>query len=117
MPAALISPLAGPKGRAGVAVARSIAETDLPHERDQVIHEVLLDDLTSSHLAMVKKSTSNDLPVGGISFPSGPCIGPVIVPVNRKPSMSNHPKRRRSCRVDSRLGCPGTSHNAIASAR
>jgi hypothetical protein len=32
---------------------------------------------------MVQKSTSNDLPVGGISVPSGPFIGPFIEPVKR----------------------------------
>ena len=37
-----------------------------------------------SHRATVQKSTSNDLPVGGISSSSGPFIGPFMVPVNLK---------------------------------
>ena len=31
----------------------------------------------------MQKSTSNDWFVGGMSFPSGPFIGPFIVPVKR----------------------------------
>jgi hypothetical protein len=36
-----------------------------------------------SQRATVQKSTSNDLPVSGISVPSARTIGPVIVPANR----------------------------------
>ena len=37
----------------------------------------------SSHLATVQNSTSKLFPVGGISVPSGPFIGPVMVPRKR----------------------------------
>ena len=58
-----------------------VAQADLLHEGDQVVQEVLFHICPLSHLATVQKSTSKDLPVGGICLPSGPCIGPVMVPV------------------------------------
>ncbi len=38
---------------------------------------------SSLHRATVQKSISNDFPVGGMSVPFGPVIGPFIVPVKR----------------------------------
>jgi hypothetical protein len=58
------------------------AQADLLQERDQVVHEIFLDDLAVVPEA-VQKSTSNALPVGSMLGPSAIAIGPVMWPVKR----------------------------------
>jgi hypothetical protein len=57
------------------------AQSDLLHEGHQVVKRYSSTICPFFQWPTVQKSTSNDLPVGGISVPSGPTMGPVMVPV------------------------------------
>jgi hypothetical protein len=57
-------------------------QAELLHHQDLVVEELLLDELPSFKWATVQNSTLNDLPLGGITVPSGIVTGPLNVPVN-----------------------------------
>jgi len=60
-----------------------VLHPDLLHEGHDVVEQVFLVICPFFQWPTVQKSTSNDFPVGAISFPSGPTIGPVMGPVKR----------------------------------
>jgi hypothetical protein len=62
-------------------MCRLVTEADLLHERDEVVHEVLLHDLAIVPEGDRAEVNLERLAGGGISSPSGPFIGPVMVPV------------------------------------
>ena len=68
--------------------------------------------------ATVQKSVLKDLPVGGMSLPSGPCIGPVIVPVSSAIEQVHSPWAKKTLygRFLTRLSGK-VRKNSIASAR
>jgi hypothetical protein len=65
-----------------VRVPGSAAQADLAHQADLVVEEILFRDLPVHPAGDGAEVELEGLPVAAISRPSGPFIGPVILPVH-----------------------------------
>jgi hypothetical protein len=65
-----------------------------PRQVFRVIHQGFLHDLVVVPFGDGEESTSNAFQVGGISLPSGPRIGPLMVPVKREVEQVQSPEAK-----------------------